>query len=417
MARLFKTLCTEQDFKEFGQIYVNAYPSMGLPADQMAQRLYEVSTKDEVSEFIGIMDHSTLVGGMRLIDYSMNYHGEMILAGGVGGVAVDLLHKKKGLAKALINYYLDYYEQKGSALAFLYPFRPDFYYKMGFGYGAKMNQYIFSPASLPLNRFAGDLAYLTSEDLPLIREFYQRLTMSKHGYCLKSDWEYEGLIKHSATPRMMVGYKEGNEIRGYIAFGFRKGHETNFVKNNMVIREWLWETPEALSGLCHFLHTQADQINRIVFNTQDANFHWLLKDVRNPTDNIIPSVYHESNTAGVGVMYRIISIPKFIALNAKRDFNGATLNVALTVEDTLRPQNQGTHYVAIVNGCMTASEDSLEKAIELKLNIADLSALFLGSIDVKTLVRLGKLNRTAHEMNLVHQAFRVEAKPECISAF
>jgi predicted acetyltransferase len=355
---------------------------------------------------------------MRLIDYKMNYYGEMILAGGVGGVAVDLLHKKKGLAKDLITYYLDYYEQKGAALAFLYPFRPDFYYKMGFGYGTKMNQYSFCPASLPSAVFSGELVYLTGEDLPLIRRFYEKLTRIKHGYCFKSEWEYEGLIKHSATPHMMIGYKEADELKGYVTFGFRKGHENNFVKNNMHIREWLWETPEALNGLCHFLQTQADQINRIIFNTQDADFHWLLKDVRNPTDNIIPSVYHESNTAGVGVMYRIISIPKFIAVNAKRDFNRVNLNLAITVEDTLRPQNQGVYHVAIVNGCMTtASETPLKNVIELKLNIADLSALFLGSVDIKTLFRLGKLNLTAHDMDLVHQAFRVEAKPECISAF
>ena len=117
MARSFKTLSTEQDFQDFAQVYVNAYPSMGQPAEQVAQRLYEISTKDEVSEFTGVAENGALVGGMRLIDYKMNYYGEMILAGGVGGVAVDLLHKKKGLAKDLINYYLDYYEQKGSALA------------------------------------------------------------------------------------------------------------------------------------------------------------------------------------------------------------------------------------------------------------------------------------------------------------
>ncbi|MDP3487189.1 MAG: sterol carrier protein domain-containing protein [Bacillota bacterium] len=89
-------------------------------------------------------------------------------------------------------------------------------------------------------------------------------------------------------------------------------------------------------------------------------------------------------------MYRIISIPKFIALNAKRDFNGLTLNLSFAV----RPQNHGTHHVVIVNGHMMASQTPSDQAIELKLNIAALSALFLGSIDVKTLYRLGKLSLT-----------------------
>ena len=47
---------------------------------------------------------------MRLLDFKLNYHGQMLAASGVGMVAVDLLQKKKGLAKDLINYYLDHYE-------------------------------------------------------------------------------------------------------------------------------------------------------------------------------------------------------------------------------------------------------------------------------------------------------------------
>lgn len=417
MDRSFKPLVSEQDFQEFAKTYVNAYPGIGTPADQMAQRLYEVATGDEASTFTGVYEASTLVGGMRLIDFKMNYHGTMITAGGVGGVAVDLLHKKKGIAKDLISYYLDYYAQKGSALAFLYPFRPDFYYKMGFGYGTKMNQYSFLPSSLPKGKFSGELVYLGAQDTPLIQDFYERLTRHKHGYCYKSRWEYEGLIKHSAAQRMMVGYKQNGQLHGYVAFGFRKAHENNFVMNNMVIREWLWETPEALSGLCHFLHTQADQVNRIIFNTQDPDFQWLLNDVRNHTNNIIPSVYHESNTAGIGVMYRIISLHKFIETNAERNFNGISLNLCLHLEDTLRSENHGNHHLAFDRGHVRYSNVTLDNAVKLEISLADLSALFLGSVDIRTLYRLGRISLEHDKVELLQELYKVPVKPECISAF
>jgi len=416
MTRLFKRLQTEQDFQEFAKSYVNAYPGIGMTAEQGAQRLFEISQTDKASEFIAAVENETLVGGMRLIDYHMNYFGQMILAGGVGGVAVDLLHKKKGIAKDLIVYYLDHFLKKGASLAFLYPFRPDFYYKMGFGYGTKMNQYSFSPLSLPKRDFPGELVYVTPEHLPELRSFYERLTLSKHGYCYKSNWEYEGLLKYSAAPKMMVAYAEQGTIKGYLAFGFRKAHDSNFVKNNILIREWLWETREAFDGLCHFLRTQADQINRVIFNTQDPEFHWVLSDVRNTTDNIFAGVYHESNTSGVGVMYRIISVQRFIETVSSRNFNGVSLNVCFDVQDTLRPENHGRHHVRFEAGKVSNCEDA-QDAVVVSIDIADLSALFMGSVDVKTLYNMGKINVTPNDMDKLHQAFYTPVKPECISLF
>lgn len=415
MARTFRKLESEQDFKEFGRISVAAYPGIGMTADAMAQRLTDVATRDEMTDFIGCFEGDELLGGMRLIDYTMSYLGSPILAGGVGGVAVDLIHKKKGVAKDLINFYLDRYEQKGSGLAFLYPFRPDFYYRMGFGYGTKMNQYNFAPASLPSRPFQGELFYMGSDDLPLLRDFYTDYTNRKHGYCLKSSFEYDSMLRNHGPARTMIGYKENGRLKGYLTFGFRKAHENNFVMNNMVVREWLWDGQDALHGLCHFLHTQADQVNRIIFSTQDSDFHWLLKDVRNDTGNIIPSVYHEANTSGVGVMYRIISLPLFARAIAERNFSGITTGITLRLEDTFRPQNAGEYYLHFENGRLSLADEPTGD-VTLDINMADLSALLMGSVEFATLYRLGRATTDSAQLDLLQRLFFTE-KPHCISAF
>lgn len=416
MARMIRKLVTEQELFEYSQIFVNAYPGFSMTVENAAERFQEITENDSTSAFWGLYENDRLLGGMRLHDFKLNYFGNLIPAGGVGSVAVDLLHKKQGVARDLIRFFLDHYSENGSHLALLYPFRPDFYYRMGFGYGQKMNQYCFSPSSLPRSPSQGGLVYLTQEDLPLIGEFYTAYALRQHGYCLKSKWELESMFKVPGATHSLVGYKKDGKLLGYLVFAFRKAHETNFLKNNLVIREWLWDGPEALVALCSFLNTQADQIHRVVFNTENTDFHFLLQDVRNGTDNLIPPVYHESNTSGVGIMYRLISLDKFLQTTSFRDFNGATFNLVLHVEDTFRPENAGPHYIAFKNGRAQLSKEPLE-GIELGIDIADLASLLMGSVDITSLYRLGRVSVSKEALPLLRTLFHANQKPECITRF
>jgi predicted acetyltransferase len=62
---------------------------------------------------------------MCLHDFTMDFLGVRIPAGGVGQVAVDLLHKKEHVAKEMMAYALRHYRELGVPLVSLYPFRPD----------------------------------------------------------------------------------------------------------------------------------------------------------------------------------------------------------------------------------------------------------------------------------------------------
>ena len=88
---------------------------------------------------------------------------------------------------------------------------------------------------------------------------------------------------------------------------FERGED--FIRNDIHVRELVYETPAALSELLTFLHTQADQIRTIILETQDEFFHHLLLDPRNDSASLIPSVFHESNIQGVGIMVRVVDVP------------------------------------------------------------------------------------------------------------
>lgn len=413
LTREIRRITSEAEFKEFSAPYLNAYPGGQGQPDAVAKQLFELS-RDPQNSFWSVYQDSRLVGGMRLLDFEMNYHGRFIRAGGVGGVWVDFLHKKQGVAKDLITHFLDYCEQSGACMALLYPFRPDFYRKMGFGYGAKAERYSFAPASLPQSDGPHGVVYLTEEDAPSLQTFRDRMAAMRHGHIKMHAAERNGTFATHGPRMTIVGCKVNGELRGYMTYGFKR-HENNFVKNDMVIRDWLCDGPETMLRFCAFLRSQADQINRIIFSTQDEGFHFLLDDVRDGSDNMIPSVYHQSNTAGVGLMYRIVNAREFFKATATRCFNYQTLELVLHVTDTFRPANAGTYYIRFRDG-MASLSDSPVNGIELTIDIADLSALLMGSVSIEILHRYGRAKVNASDVPMLSELF-VAARPTCLTSF
>jgi predicted acetyltransferase len=134
----------EGELDEFVRISAEAYPGIKLNTNEERQRFRERIIQrlayDDVTLW-GLFEANELLGVMRLYDFTMKLHSIRTLIGGVGGVAVDLRHKKEKIAAELIRFFLHHYREKGACLTELYPFRPDFYKQMGYGFGTKMNHY------------------------------------------------------------------------------------------------------------------------------------------------------------------------------------------------------------------------------------------------------------------------------------
>ncbi len=146
----------DHDLDAFVAIVARAYPGIELhtPAarEQFKERARQQSRDDPAIRLYGLYRDDRLLGGMRLFDFDLNLFGQTMPAGGVGLVATDLFHKKMHVARDLLRFFLRHYRERRTPLALLYPFRPDFYKQMGFGYGAKLNRYRFRPRDLPLGR-------------------------------------------------------------------------------------------------------------------------------------------------------------------------------------------------------------------------------------------------------------------------
>lgn len=408
----------EEGIKEYARIDGLAYPSMNIHTTEDLQKMVERYTKlqneNPAINIFGAYRDDNMVGGMILQDFVMNFNGMELKTGGVGSVAVDLIHKKERIAKDIISYFVDYYRQKQVSIVMLYPFRPDFYKQMGFGFATKMNQYRIKPSSLPKVREKDGVCYLEEKDKELLIDCYNRFAAKTHGMLKRTNVEIENIF---APGKKTIVYKRGNAIEGFLTFFFKKVNEENFLKNDILVKEFIYNDNEAQSQLMNFLHIQFDQINRIIINTQDEYFHYILKDPRDESENVFAPVYHQCNLQGIGLMYRIVDTAAFFVQLRDYNFGGQSIKLKLSIRDTFVEENNQPVIVDFREGKPTVT-GGIDYDAEVSMDISDFSALVMGCVDFRGAQRLGLAEISDKTYtDTVNNLFRTKEKPICTTVF
>lgn len=411
-------LLNDEEIAPFARIAANAYPAMRITAEDdvrgFAERLRD-RMAPPADALYGAFRDDALVGGMRLIEFHMNVRGVTLPTGGVGLVAVDLLHKKEKVARDLIGAFLDWCGARNAPFAALYPFRPDFYKRMGFGYGAKANQYRLRPDAFPASGDRSALRPLGIADKEAMGACYARVQRRTHGMMEKLPKE---LGRHlEGGDARVIGYERDGALGGYLAFGFDTDPKGNFIANDLHVRELVYETREALAALLAFLQSQADQIARVVIETQDEAFHHLFAEPRDDSGRLFPHVYHQTNTQGVGIMYRVVDTRAAWAALEGVDFGGETLRLRLHARDSFRPANDQPVTVAFAEGRARIVESD-DHDVELSLDIAEFSSLLMGAVDLESLYLYGLAEVSdAVWLPRLTRLFATPRKPICTTPF
>ncbi len=416
-----RSLSTEEEFGAFADLVIDAYPAL-FERSQAAQRrlkeeLFDVAEQEPAITFWGLFrvmgGEERLLGGMRLFDFEMNFLYSQMPVGAVGQVAVAPEHRRQHVARDLMVFYLRHYRERGTPLVALYPFRPDFYRNMGFGYGTKKSRYRLDPATLPAHGARHQLRRLGPADRDALRACYAGYTRRTHGMIHKIDHELDQLFAHEE--RRIVGYEDGGRIQGYIVFTYQPGD--TFLICDLHVRELIYETREALAALLAYLHSQGDQIRRIVLPTQDLSFHHLLDDPRNGSDTLISPVYHATDIQGVGIMYRVIDMPRIFRLLDSRNFGGQNCRLELRIEDTFLPENAGPTKLAFQEGRVRVIEDG-PCDVAIDVDVAAFSSLLAGTVSFERLYAysMAEISDPAY-IDTVSRIFAVARQPICTTSF
>ncbi|WP_349408918.1 enhanced intracellular survival protein Eis [Pseudalkalibacillus sp. SCS-8] len=408
-----------EDIKSFIELVSRSYPGMKVRTEdeiqKMADRFIELQESDKTTALYGAYQSEKLVGGMRLHDFEMTFYDQAVPVGGIGMVAVDLLHKKERIAKRLLEYFHNHYLMQGTYMTALYPFRPDFYRKMGYGYGAKKNRFRVKPMHLPKGGSKSHLSYLTVEHADDLTAYYNKTASHTHGLFLRTPSDFERSMKQPG--HIMVGFIENEEIRGYAGFSFHAEPEDSFLQNDIIVHEIMYENDTVLSELLTFFHSQQDQVRSIYFDTQDEHFHHLLENPSNGTEQLIPHVFHESNTQGVGVMYRLLDAKKFLEKVSEHDFNRMTLSLDINLTDTFQPTNHKKFQMNVVEGHLTTKIVS-GKTTEISLDVSDFTSMLMGVVPFDALHTYGRATISDKgDVDTVTKLFHTHKKPICMTRF
>jgi predicted acetyltransferase len=276
-----------------------------------------------------------------------------------------------------------------------------------------MSQYRVKPAALPKGPSRSHVRYLGEDDAQAVLDCYTRFVDKTHGMIEKSPAGLGRMMTRRGY--QVVGYEVDGQIQGYFFFTFQHGEE--WLRNDIYVREFIYESREALSELLTFLHVQADQIRHVIFETQDEFFHHLLQDPRNASASLIWEVYHESNIQGVGIMYRVVDVPAIFDLLKERNFGGQTCGLKLTIEDSFLPENAGSTLLHFEEGKPLLRESG-DYDVEIYMDIAEFSSMLVGVVNFQSLYkyRLAEISDPEYVIT-VDRIFAVETKPMCTTPF
>ncbi|MDL2212090.1 GNAT family N-acetyltransferase [Erysipelotrichaceae bacterium OttesenSCG-928-M19] len=408
---------TLDNLEDYVDLAYNAYPSFKDNSKEGRKSFSQLATlriTDPDSHFMGMFEDDKLIAAMRMINFKMNFFGKIIPASGLASVAVHLMHKKEKIAKTLVEYYEEHYLKQEIPIASLLPFTPEFYKKMGYGLGIKMNQYRIPAKRFPAYYDKVDLRFLkASDDMSALLDFHQSIVNKTHGmYAKIIDERFD--LAENLDNRIIVSYDENKAIDGYMIFEFINGKDDNYTINNMHIRELQYSNSQSLDKFLGFIKKQEDQVNLVIYESQDEYFAHKIDNPLNDSLNYVDYGNLETNTQLIGIMYKILDVRMAFKQAAHRNYNNVNLAVCFEIKDEKNLETQT--IVAFKGGQIDL--DSKEYDVLVKMSIVDFSSLFVGCISAIGLYKLGLLKLDKPEcLEQLDLAFYCQHRPICNTDF
>jgi predicted acetyltransferase len=402
-------LMAEAELAPYAQMMIEAYPGIFRTQDTLLEDFQKRWAQPHI-HFLGLFENGKLLGAMQHIDFEMTVRDQPVPIGGLAGVAVDLLHKKQRVAYHLVQHYLRRCREEGQPIALLYPFRPDFYRKMGFGYGMQANQYRVATAAFPQLATVEHLRFATEDDREAMLACYSRYAATTHGMIRRQEGDFDRFFMDESLHTLL--YAEGDRVLGYLIYQFRPGEAQHAFDNDLHVRELLYETPQVLAELFTFLHRQLDQATRVYITTQDEYFMYLLDDPRDGAKRL-----HQTNTQAISWMSRVVDAPALFNALAGHDFHGETLRLRIELADDFLPENASDTVVWFEQG-KAAIVPGSESDATIRLHVREFSSLLMGVVNFKWLVSTGLAiidQPTLTES--VNRLFHWDRKPICMTFF
>lgn len=332
----------------------------------------------------------------------MSVPGSTVEMWAISSVTVAATHRRRGIARALLEGELRAAAAHGVPLAGLTVSEATIYGRYGFA------------SAVPVARIAvdtrragwaspmpeGRLEYLEGETLQrMLGSVHEKARQRRAGTIAGWDWRWTraaGLVPGDSSGASVrgVAFRDADDaVRGVMAY--RLAEIRGAFRFRLEVRNLVAETDEAERALWGFAvqHDLVDEVSADLRPVDDP-LPWLVRDRRGVTVTV-----HDHG------WLRILDVTAALQARTYR----ALLDVVLDVSDPLGFA-AGRWRLAVEGGRASVS-DAGDAAADASLNVAELSALYAGGVSAATLRAAGLIDANAETTAALDDAFRTVEAP------
>jgi predicted acetyltransferase len=404
------------DIRTIGDGELEAYTrqlSLGFGNDFNPEHMDRRRAFFEFDRNLAAFDGDEVAGTAGIFSFEMTVPGGTLPIAGVTMVTVRSDHRRQGILTAMMTEQLRQVAERGEPVAALWASESVIYGRFGYGQAAET-------IDLAIRRDRASFAHLppTSGSVRVVsadeaREqwpaLYDRVRMARPGMMSRSSawWANREFYdprdwREGFTENLYVNYEAGGELRGYLKYRLKGDwDERSLPAGTVRIGELMTESPDAYTALWQYAFG-IDLMERIEapLRAPDEPLYWMLTDPRRlerrPRDSL---------------WLRILDVER--ALGGRR--YAADGRVVFEMRDAFQPRTAGRYALEAGPGGVRCSRTT--SAADIRLDIADLGAIYLGGVRLQTLARAGRVDGDPAALRRADAMFAWDPLPWCPESF
>ncbi len=367
------------------ELWVHSFPGDRSLAERM-QVLEMAGQHGGIETVLVAEEGGRLAGALKVTPFTQYLGGAALPAMGLAAVGIATWARREGLGSALCRYALEVSHDRGQVVSLLFPFRPEFYRRLGWGMVGELHEYRFAPEQLPAV-LDGGVRLASPADMPAVWECYDRVARASQGMIARDEFLWK---RHIDQPATHVFLAEQDVVRGYMVVRYARARSAD--RRPLVVKEVVAENDLARDLLWSWVSRQRDLWRRIRYDAPpDEHFGLRLIDPR-PV-GYRPARWLWARVARVirGPMLRIVNVAE--AFTTRLQWGPAPpFTFLLDVRDDVLPQNRRCWRVSFNGQRVGMGEADAVAAADAQLAVdpATLAQLYAGELDVSAARSLGR---------------------------
>lgn len=376
-----------RDIRRLAELWAHAFPGERT-VEQRVRQLEEGGVFGGIDQAWYIERDGRVAGAFRAYALTQYLHGAATPMLGLAAVAVAADARRAGIGTQLCAAAVRIGRERGDLVSVLYPFRPDFYRRLGWGLVGSLHAYRFAPRQLPVTMARPAVRLAGAELLPGVYACYEDVARAGHGPIQRT----AAIWRQHLAPgtRHVYACAEGDGVRGYALISYGRSRSPD--RRPLVVHELVARDRAARAELYSWLSLQRDAWGTIRYDAlPEERLDLLLEDPR--PRGYRPQRVLWAPTARIlrGPMLRVLDLKGL--LEARPEWPAVPpFDLALQLRDELLPENEGPWHVAFDGRRVTCTRtDGRPDAVAATLTIdaAGFAQVFAGELRAGDAARLG----------------------------